>query len=122
MTEPTDMRGKQYGSMTGDMGKGGDVLLDITRAILMDGVKVAAVDTYSNVIDQVARGASHEVRLSLEIEGRVNKSDERAKAMFLFDADGAAAIVTELIGIATRIGPEFSKHFMARMEAMDDSE
>lgn len=41
---------------------------------------------------------------------------ERSGVLYLFDADGAAAIISELTGLATRIGPGFAKYLTKRLE------
>ena len=54
----------------------------------------------------------------MQLEGRINKTEERARIMYLFDADGAAAIITELYGLAARIGPDFFAKLQERIAAM----
>lgn len=110
-----DMRGQQMGNMIGD---GPDVLLDMERAILMDGMSVCLVNTMSGVYDQTQRPAEQHIRLAMRLDGRVNKSTDRASALFLFDEDGAAAIISELMDLATRVGPEFATRLMERLDAL----
>jgi hypothetical protein len=50
------------------------------------------------------------------LEGRINKTTDRARNLYLMNEDGAAALVTELIALAHRIGPEFGARFTARLE------
>jgi hypothetical protein len=87
------------------------VVVDTTDAILMDTVEVA-------VVGMIREGKMDEVVLALELEGRVNKSKRREDNLYLFDADGAAAIISELLGVAHRIGPEFYTLLHERLEAM----
>jgi hypothetical protein len=87
------------------------VVVDTTGAILMDTVNVA-------VVGAIRQGKMDEVVLALELEGRVNKEKRREDNLYLFDADGAAAIVSELFGIAQRIGPEFMILFSQRLRDM----
>jgi hypothetical protein len=84
------------------------VVVDTTDAVLMDTVEVA-------VVGAIREGKMEEVVLALELAGRVNKSKRREDNLYLFDADGAAAIVSELFGIAQRIGPEFMILFSNRL-------
>lgn len=115
MTRPTDVRNQQMGQMIGDE----DVLLDMERAVLMDGMSVCLVNVQSNVVDQLQRAEpSSEVRLAMQLDGRVNKTRDRASVLFVFDEDGAAAIVTELVALASRIGPEFAARFQERLDAL----
>lgn len=70
------------------------VVIDDTNAILLDTTTVAQVST---PID----GRSFTAML---LAGRVNRSEDLVQVLFLFDPDGAAAIITELHGIARRAG------------------
>lgn len=87
------------------------VVIDTTDAILMDSVNVAIV---GSVTDKEVT----EIVFALELEGKLNNKPDRQTNLYLFDADGAAAIVAELIGIATRIGPEFQEFLQARLDAL----
>lgn len=116
MTRPTDVRKQNMGAIIGD---GSDVLLDTERAVLFDGMEVCLVNVASNLVDQTQRrSASSGVRLAMRLDGRVNKTQDRASVLFLMDEDGAAAIVTELVALASRIGPEFATRFQQRMEEL----
>jgi hypothetical protein len=88
----------------------GGVIIDARGSVLMDAVDVCQVDTW--------RGGKSEVVLAMTLAGRVNFSTERSETMYMFDADGAAAIVSELIALAGRIGPEFAVRLQERLEAM----
>ena len=78
----------------------------------MDHVEVAKVDNPSD----------GRVFLCMKLSGRVNRSPDRAEVLYLFDADGAAAIVTELIGVATRaeFGESFIHLIRQRLAALPD--
>jgi hypothetical protein len=85
----------------------GTVVIDTRNAVLMDSVDVALLNNPSD-----ARRFA-----SLVLAGRVNRSQDRARVLYLFDADGAAAVVSELIGLAQREGGQFSADFVERLEA-----
>lgn len=84
----------------------GDSVLDTRGAVLMDGAEVILVDT-----KQDQRPA-----MALLLEGRVNYGANRVRQMYLFGPDGAAAIITQLIGLAGRAGGEFGAEFKADLE------
>lgn len=88
-----------------------NVQVDVRKAILMDTVNVS-------VVGAIRKGEMEEVVLALELQGRVNKRDYRRSELFIFDADGAAAIISELFGLAQRVGPEFSKLLEERLAAL----
>lgn len=89
----------------------GSVVMDARNAILMDAVDVCLVDTDPSDSDA-------EPRLAMLLAGRVNMRGERSQVMFMFGADGAAAVVSQLLGLAQRIGPEFAALLEERMEAL----
>jgi hypothetical protein len=90
------------------IGGEGDVQVDTRTAVLLDHVDVALVGTVRGQEEPSAT-------LGMMLAGRINKTDERAKILFLFDEDGAAAIIAQLIALATRISPEFHEHLRARI-------
>jgi hypothetical protein len=71
----------------------GDALLDARAAVLLDAVEVVLVDTKSG---------SDSVVMMLTLGGRVNYADDRVTHAYLFNGDGAAGIVSELIALAGR--------------------
>lgn len=98
------------------MGDGPDVLLDAERAVLLDGIDVCLVNASSRSVDNLQRGPQvDDVRLALQLDGRVNKTRDRAKVLYIMDVDGAAAIISELLALATRVGPEFADLLMERL-------
>lgn len=80
------------------------VIIDDTHAILLDETECALVETRTK-----------DVVLALLLRGRINKSADRANALYLLNGDGAAALVTELIALAHRVGPEFGEALMQRI-------
>lgn len=90
----------------------GQVLIDTRMSVLMDAVDVAMMDSPSD----------RRRFASMVLGGRVNRSRDRTQVLYLFDADGAAAIVTQLIGLAARErgawAAEFKRLFEERMRSM----
>lgn len=87
--------------VAGDPYARGGVVLDVRAAVLMDSLDVALVDTKQG--DKPA--------MMMVIEGRVNYQTRRTKQAFLFGADGAAALTTQLAGLAARAGGPFADEF-----------
>jgi hypothetical protein len=104
-----DVRGKFMGAM---VGPDQDVVLDTSNAVLLDGLEVCLVGPPRDAT------SDQDILLAMRLDGRVNKSPDRASIMFLFDEDGAATIISELLALATRIGPAFATALMARLEAL----
>lgn len=88
------------------------VIIDPTNAVLLDHSTVTLVGS---------PGDPHPY-LAMLLEGRINKTRDRARNLYLLNEDGAAALVTELIALAHRIGPEFGERFMARLTHLIDTD
>lgn len=86
----------------------GDALIDTTGAILLGAVHVAAVGA--------ARQDGVETVLALELDGRVNHTTMQVEHLYLLDADGAAAIISELLGLAGRIDHRFLDQLLTRIK------
>lgn len=71
------------------------VVVDTTNAVILD---------YSTVslVELVRGGRAEETGVALMLEGRINKTQERTRVLYVMNGDGAAAIVTELLGLAKR--------------------
>ena len=93
---------------TGDPKSRGTVQLDMRNAVLLGEVEVAMVDLQSG-------GESKGPALALELAGRINKTQENVTILYLLNEDGAAAIVSQLIALASRIGPEFRERLLERV-------
>jgi hypothetical protein len=76
------------------------VLLDMRSAVLMEAIDVVLVDTKTD--DPVA--------MMMALRGRVNYADDRVEHAYLFGADGAAAIITEIAGLVGRAGSLGAQH------------
>ena len=88
------------------------VIIDPTNAVLLDHSTVSLV------------GSPGEPRpyLAVLLEGRINRTTDRARNLYLMNEDGAAALVSELLALAHRIGPEFSERVMARVSHLLDTD
>src|SRR4051794_9117782 len=82
------------------------VIIDTTDAVLLD----------SSVVTLMGSPGDPKPYLAMLLEGRINKTTDRARNLYLMNEDGAAALVTELLALAHRIGPEFGARFTARLE------
>jgi hypothetical protein len=87
------------------------VIIDTTDAVLLDSSNVCLMDTTSGT-----------PVLAMLLEGRINKTTDRARNLYLLNEDGAAALVTELLALAHRIGPEFGERLMQRVQHLLDTD
>lgn len=111
----TDPR-KLGGSISGPGGPYDEdaVVLDTRNAVLLEAAEVA-------LLGPVRKGVLDPKPISaLVLRGRINKTDERVQALYLMNEDGAAGIVTELLGLASRAGwgGEFLDRVRKRMDEM----
>ena len=87
------------------------VIIDGTNAVLLDHTNVCLMETRSGP-----------VIIAMLLEGRINKTADRASNLYLMNEDGAAALVSELLAVAHRIGPEFGERLMARIRHLLDTD
>lgn len=109
-TPNTDPR-QLGGAIAGPGGPYGeaDVVIDIQDSVLLDSVEVAIMGAVrGSVLDE-------KPICVLMLRGRINKTEDRAQVLFLLNEDGAAGIVTELLGLQSRAG--WSDEFLARIDA-----
>jgi len=104
-----DVRGKFMGAI---VGPGQDVVLDTSKAVLLDGLEVCLVGPPENAVD------GRDILLAMRLDGRVNKTPDRTSILYLFNEDGAAAVISELLDLAVRIGPAFATSLMERLEKL----
>lgn len=78
------------------------VRVDPKGSVLLDGVTAA-----------VAHAAGGNDAIALLLSGRVNGSRDRARVLYLVDADGAAALVTEVEAILRRAGGSWPARYEA---------
>ena len=70
------------------------VVVGMSRAVLFDNMTVCQIEASTPVTDPM---------IAMVLSGRINQTVDRAEVLFLFDLDGAAAIVTELLALAMRM-------------------
>jgi hypothetical protein len=92
--------------VVGDPYARGGVMLDARKAVLMDSLDVCLVDTKQDDTPV----------MMLVIDGRVNYQNRRTSQAYLFDADGAAGLVSQLVGLAGRAGGRFAAEFKADLD------
>jgi len=88
------------------------VIIDTTDAVLLDHSTVTLIETPNHTAPVLA----------MLLEGRINKTTDRARNLYLMNEDGAAALVSELIALAHRIGPEFGERLMQRIGSLIDQD
>jgi hypothetical protein len=93
--------------VAGDPYARGGVVLDAREAVLLDEMDVSLVDTKQ---DQAPV-------MFMLLQGRVNFETRRTKQGFMFGPDGAAALATQLVGLAGRAGGRFLTEFQEAFEA-----
>lgn len=106
MTTPTDPR-KIPGGLAGPGGPHdvGGVVLDARNAVILETVDVSTVDP--------ERGGRGQSAIALVLGGRINQTKDRASVLFLFGADGMAAIISEIVGLVGRAGGIDADAFLA---------
>lgn len=93
--------------VAGDPHARGGVVLDTRGAVLMDSIDVCLIDTM--------RGETPAMMMVLD--GRINLEDKRVSQAYMFSADGAAGIVSEIIGVAVRARDQFTLEFHESMNS-----
>lgn len=88
------------------------VVLDPTNSVLLDSCHVALTAAQS------AGEVVPEPVVFIVLAGRINHSTQRARVGFLAPTDGAAALITELLALATRAGDQLSEDLIGRFVKM----
>lgn len=99
------------GSIIGDVGSSRDassVVLDLTDAVILEGTTVV-------VVEGVRSGVSAGQCIFMTCDGRVNKTTDQVRVGLMLNTDGAAAIITELLAVADRAGPELLDDITRRL-------
>lgn len=107
---------KLRGSISGPGGPYDEnaVVLDITNAVILEACEVA-------LMGAVRKGVLDEMPIvTMVLRGRVNKTPDQVQVLFMLNEDGAAGIITQLVGVASRAGwrEEFLQRVQERMEEM----
>jgi hypothetical protein len=99
----------------GDPHERNAVVIDATNAVLMDHMTVALIEPIKD-----GKTVGTKPYWCMNLEGRINKTQDRSRVNYLFDVDGAAAIITELLAMASRSGmmDALDEHIDRRMEKM----
>lgn len=79
----------------------GGVVLDASKAILVDYQEICKVD----------EGFRGQLGFALLVEGRINQTEDRAKVMLFESLDGLAALVTEINAVTQRASPLIHEEF-----------
>ncbi|MBZ6211587.1 hypothetical protein KVH31_34395 [Streptomyces olivaceus] len=87
------------------------VIVDTTNAVILDHATVTQVETLTG-----------KPGIAMLLEGRIARTPERARNLYLMNEDGAAALVTELTALAHRMGPEFAIRLTARLKHLIDTD
>ena len=90
------------------------VVIDLRDAVLLGYTEVALVETVNLEHDEKAPA------IAMVLAGRINKTTEESRILYLFGFDGAASILSELMGLADRAGPEFMENLRQRMRDLPD--
>ncbi len=94
--ENTDPRRPGGDILEGSQRDNKAVTLDMTDGVLLDKVDIALVEP------EIGGELTGYLNVAMTLGGRINKTEERSKILYLFDADVAAEILTELIALASR--------------------
>lgn len=106
-TDPREIPGAMVGP--GSPHDLGGVVLDARHAVLLRTVDVSTIDP--------ERGGRGQVALAMVLAGRINQTKDLAQVLFIFGTDGAASIISELIGVIGRAaGRTFVLEFMADLD------
>jgi hypothetical protein len=87
-----------------------DSIVDTSEAVLLDAQTVVLVGAL--------RPDGAETVIGMELGGRINHSNERSDVLYLLNADGAAAIISDLLGLAGRADPTFLAQLLARIDEL----
>lgn len=99
--DPRRVQGEIAGGTDDPYGKH-DVVIDASNALMLHATDMALLEGGG-----VHRGDGERVErqvLALSLYGRINQTDEMISVMVITEADGAAALVTEIIALASRAG------------------
>jgi hypothetical protein len=91
------------------------VVLDPRNAVLLGSCEVCLVEQHNFQMGETKLG------VAMVLTGRINKTTDTARILFLFDIDGAGDIIAQLFGLAERGGPEIANQLEAAFtKALND--
>ena len=91
----------------------GNSILDATDAVLLEEIDVCT-------IDRVKSGQSQGQAIFMTLKGRINNTKDNVDVGFIFGADGAAAIITELLALTDRFGSELLLDLVKRLVILEN--
>lgn len=109
-TDPRRLGGSIIGDT--DPNSQSSVVLDLTDCVLLEETTVCMVDT-------VRRGILQQQAIYLTMAGRVNNTPDQVQVGYLFDSDGAAALISQLLSLAYRFGAEMLTDLVERLVTLD---
>lgn len=113
VSDPRTLGGSMV-DVADDPNASGTVVLDTTDAVLLGNVEVCAVDSF-------AGGRSVGVQVFMILNGRVNRTPRMVQAGYLMDADGAAAIIANLMALMVRGGVPWMKELATALIDLDQA-
>lgn len=87
------------------------VVVDIGKAVLLDGS--------TGVVVHVTRGDDSEDAFGLMLEGRINKTTDRSRVLYLADLEGLASVAAECCSLAGRAGVSLDDFMSAFGEQLE---
>ena len=103
----TDPRKAQGSISGGGPYERGAAIIDATNAVVLDHITSCIVEPFSTGIPQPAA-------IAFSMRGRINRTTEQSEIVYIFDAEAAASICADLIGLMNRAG---NADFPAMLEA-----
>jgi hypothetical protein len=88
------------------------VVLDMTDCVMLGDATVC-------IVDGVRDGRINGQMIYMTLGGRVNQTTRQVQVGYAFGPDGAAALITELLAIADRAGPDLLTDIVARFVALN---
>lgn len=120
MSDPSlpNLHGDDPRPLGGDIaGPGGPydrdaVVVDTTNAVIMDYSEVS-------IVHLGRRNGPSEAAVALRLDGRINRTADRTRVLYILNGDGVAALITELLGVVKRAekagAPELANELRSRL-------
>lgn len=91
----------------------GSVLIDASDSLLLEGLEVCLMGA---VRDGQLDGEQH---IFMTMDGRINRTSDRARVGVVLGSDGAAALISELLALTERAGPQMLADLVRRLVDLD---